>query len=269
MRFMTGTRITLQLRRLVGTYTFTNGSVKRIATVGDFETDLKALQRKAFNCMEEEYALRNHTVSLAREVAAASDTLLNDQLTCKDSIPHTGPEVMCDEPRRFLWDKQTAKIASCLTGVLLLLNLALVIIGGFINDFGAAYNLYLDPPELASILPAWRPHFAIGSGLGAVGPTALSGAERVLDSSDLAISLGADYLTSLSNYHKEHRIAKLQARKNGIIAGVIILFATFSDGLVTAYMSHRRMRPGEVVKLIISDSPSILEVSDELILCHP
>ena len=230
-----GCKLGARFNTFAGAYTLSNGSTKPDATVGDIATDLKAIQRSAPSRLDAEYALGNHTYTMAKAVAEASNALLNDHLLCRDTVKHTGEEIIHDELRHLLRDRQQVKSTIREAGVLLLASTIAGALGGIISGWGAAYNLYIDSPELDTALVAVGGFLSVpGNGFG-------------IDSVVIKTLYGANQ-ASVSKYEHDNRIAKLQARNNGIMAGVTTFFATLSAGIVTAYMSHRRrMRADEAL----------------------
>ena len=203
---------------LAGPYTFANGTTKSNTAVGEIIDNLKTFRGHTLDHLDADQAMANHTLTLAQNVAATSNDMLQNCLICKDKDQHSGTEIIHDELRKLLWDRQKIKVQIRELGVLLFASAVAGVLGGLVTGLGAAYNLQPDPP----VLPSLGSYFAITSGFA-----------PILDPFNASI---ADF------NEKAIKDRQIQIRNTGIIAGITIFIATLSAGIVTDIMSRRRLQ---------------------------
>ena len=228
---------------VVGEYTFAEGRINRNTTFGEMTDDLKALKSSKLDHFDSEQALANHTLTKARSVAAMSNDILQNHLICKDSMLHSGSEIIHDELRKLLWDRQSVTAQIKEYGVLLFASTLAGLLGSLVTGFGAAYNLHLEPPTypfntFVALLQSQQPGFLPPNLQASIADYLLYGPSN---------KFLASYQSAFSKYQQDISIRKLEARNTVIVTGATIFIATLSSGIVNDIMSRRRLRGEQAI----------------------
>ncbi|KAI4208889.1 MAG: hypothetical protein LQ351_008123 [Letrouitia transgressa] len=221
----------LHLNTTAGIYSFANRTVKDHATSSDILNDLRSIKRAAPNLHVAEQRLANHSLTIAKQVSVETNSLLH-RLVCKNEDQETDVKQVHDELRRLLWDR--TGFSGIVKDYVVIFFASTVAAGlsGPITGLGAAYNIYLQHPQLGNC-----PVEDIIDLLHKTIDIVYYGDQRFTKNDELVASLSAD----LSQYQYQRQIALLQARNNGIIAAVATFMATLSAGIISDVTARNRM----------------------------